>query len=337
MRRITLATTLIAATLGLALASPAAAENPGVSAPALLQQVALGAAPISLKRAVTVNEGVIRLGDLFDGPVPNASKIVAYAPPPGDSLALDARWLSSVAQANGLAWQPVGSNDTAFIERASENVPQQEIIAALSDALVARGMSPDSELDMMGDIGMVSIATGMVPSLRVSDLSWDQRSQRFSAQVEIAVPGQQPQRMRVSGRSHDTIEVPMLTRPLARDAIIGSGDVDFVRMRVAALPAGAVTEVDGLVGMAVKRALRSGEPVRSRDVDRPSLVAKGQLVTMIFETPMMTLTAQGKAMENGAAGDVVRIQNTRSNTTILGTVTQARTVIVKSNQNLALN
>lgn len=338
MFRPTLTTALIAATLGLGLAAPAGAESPTLSAPALLQQAALNASTaVTLNRMVTLNEGVVRLGDLFDGPVGNAQKIVAYAPPPGERLTLDARWLYSVARANAVEWQPIGTADSVMIERASEIVGEQEILAALTTALESRGLAADSELDIPGGLGSVSVAAGMIPDLRVSELTWDPRGQRFSALVEVAVPGQQAQRMRVAGRAHGTLEIPVLTRPIARDSIIGAGDVEFLRVRAGSLPAGAVTEVDDLIGMAAKRPLRSGDPVRTRDVDRPSLVAKGQLVTMVFETPFMTLTAQGKALESGAMGDVVRLQNTRSNTTILGTVTQARTVAIQDSQNLAMN
>ncbi len=52
------------------------------------------------------------------------------------------------------------------------------------------------------------------------------------------------------------------------------------------------------------------------------------MVTMTLETGQMQLTAQGRALDNGAAGDVVRIMNTSSNQVIEGVVQGLRTVSV---------
>ena len=42
----------------------------------------------------------------------------------------------------------------------------------------------------------------------------------------------------------------------------------------------------------------------------------------------MVLTVQGRALEDGAAGQVVRVMNTKSNTVVNGVVVKAATVRV---------
>ncbi len=42
------------------------------------------------------------------------------------------------------------------------------------------------------------------------------------------------------------------------------------------------------------------------------MVAKGTIVTMTFEAPGVTLTASGRAMNEGGIGDTITIQNPAS-------------------------
>jgi flagella basal body P-ring formation protein FlgA len=45
----------------------------------------------------------------------------------------------------------------------------------------------------------------------------------------------------------------------------------------------------------------------------------------------MRLTAQGRALQDGAAGEVIRVVNTKSNTTVTGVVVADGTVSVAPN------
>lgn len=60
------------------------------------------------------------------------------------------------------------------------------------------------------------------------------------------------------------------------------------------------------------------------------LVEKNSLVTIIHQVPNMILTAQGKAMQDGADGDIVQIKNGRSNQIVEAEVIGPGRVAVKS-------
>ncbi|MBO6521456.1 MAG: flagellar basal body P-ring formation protein FlgA [Rhodospirillales bacterium] len=76
--------------------------------------------------------------------------------------------------------------------------------------------------------------------------------------------------------------------------------------------------------------IRAGYPIRNNDVTRPVLVEKNSLVTIIHQVPNMILTAQGKAMQDGADGDIVQIKNGRSNQIVEAEVIGPGRVAVKS-------
>jgi flagella basal body P-ring formation protein FlgA len=78
-------------------------------------------------------------------------------------------------------------------------------------------------------------------------------------------------------------------------------------------------------------------PIQTSAIQRPILVAKGSLVTIILRTPKMTLTAQGKALDNGADGDTVRITNSQSKKVIEAEVTGTARVAVVPSGSMAMN
>jgi flagella basal body P-ring formation protein FlgA len=51
------------------------------------------------------------------------------------------------------------------------------------------------------------------------------------------------------------------------------------------------------------------------------LVVRGSLVMMKIQTSLMTVTAQGKAQQDGAMGETIRVLNTQSNRVVEGVVT----------------
>lgn len=339
--------TLTAALAACALASTAVvaapaqpeaqAAPPMVSLPHALRTAAAGpqSGPVTLRRTVSVVGDVVRLGDLFTGPMANPDRVVAHAPAAGRSLHLDAQWLASTARAAGLSWQPLGATDSTVVEREGRYVGSEEILAALSPTLVGQGMSPEAELEVTGTLQPIMVAADSAAMVEVIDTAYDSRSGRFSAVV--ALPGDTAGKpLRLSGRAYETMEVPVLLRSIQRDDVIGPDDVDWIKVRSQSVASGVATDPADVVGKAAQRTLRAGDPVRLRDLDDPALVEKGEMVTMVLKTQVMTLTAKGRSMEDAPLGATVRLQNLRSNKTVTGVVTAHRTVEIDTAQAAAL-
>jgi flagella basal body P-ring formation protein FlgA len=82
------------------------------------------------------------------------------------------------------------------------------------------------------------------------------------------------------------------------------------------------------MGREARRALRAGELIRESDLKRPTLVAKGANVTMVFEAPGMQLTAVGRALAEGGEGDSITVLNPTSYRQVSAVVVSAGTVRV---------
>lgn len=117
-----------------------------------------------------------------------------------------------------------------------------------------------------------------------------------------------------------TVELPALLHYVPPGQTIEPDDVGIIRVPAERLVQAVVAEPADLVGKTPRRAVRPGQPVRIADVELPVVVRKGDLVTVVVESRFMRLAIQGRANEDGAEGQTIRIANTRSGKVLDATV-----------------
>ncbi|HLJ21485.1 MAG TPA: flagellar basal body P-ring formation chaperone FlgA, partial [Stellaceae bacterium] len=123
-------------------------------------------------------------------------------------------------------------------------------------------------------------------------------------------------------------EVPVPARLLAPGETIAAGDITTVTLRTDRVSADMLLQASDLVGKTPRHQLRPGEPVRQSDVEVPLVIHRGSLVTIVLETPSLRLSAEGKALDDGGTGAVIRVANTKSSRVIDAVVTGPGTVTV---------
>ncbi len=284
------------------------------------------AAPVTLRSQVTVDAAVVTLDDVFQGVVADGGRVIARAPRPGHRTTLDARWLWRTARAHGLAWRPMSRQDVVTVQRSSLVVSAQEIRTQLLEALGPRVAGDDVELELDNPHLTVHLPVDADARLTVARLDYDPRSGRLSAVIGDGVA----QRISVAGKVYRMAEAPVPARRLGIGHIVRERDLHWITVRASALDRNVLVEEQLIVGQAVRRPLVEGRPIRTGDVEPPLLVQRRGMVTITLETPRMKLTAQGRALEDGALGDVVRIENIQSRRTIEATVTGPNAVTVMS-------
>ena len=109
---------------------------------------ATAAAEPRLKQVVEVDGAVVTLGDLFDGAGSYAPRSAMAAPPLGESLTLDLGTVYDIAHTQGLAWRPIAAFDRVVVKRAARNLPETDIMEALSAALREAGAGERFDIDI---------------------------------------------------------------------------------------------------------------------------------------------------------------------------------------------
>ena len=123
----------------------------------------------------------------------------------------------------------------------------------------------------------------------------------------------------LSGVARDAVMIPVPAHDIARGATITEDDLEFITAGTG--DAHNVAEAsDDLVGMAPRRTLPAGAPVRRTDLVAPTLVERGDIVTMVVHAPGLRLTHKGLAREAGAHRDIINVENVRSGRTIRAVV-----------------
>ncbi len=292
---------------------------------------------VILQGSVNVKSNLVRLGDLFTNTGNKADIAVAYAPVAGKRAVFDARWLYRVARAYGLKWRPLGLQDQIVVERESQVISREEIEDHIRAALIDRGIDSSISVELSNRMMRLHVPGNAAAGVDVEDVIHDPRTGRFTA--ILVAPAGQPgaTRTRVTGRIYKITEVPVPTRRIRANELITKRDIKWIEVQSNRIKMDTVVDINELVGKAAKRGLRPGIPVQANSIQRQILVPKGSLVTIILKTPKMTITAQGKALDDGSDGDTIRITNTQSNKIIEAEVTGPARVAVLATGLIAMN
>ena len=114
------------------------------------------------------------------------------------------------------------------------------------------------------------------------------------------------------------------TRTIRAQSVVGPEDMALVD---AALP-GALGDPALALGLEARVAIYAGRPIRAADLGAPALVARNQLVRLVFVSGGLAILAEGRALDRGAEGEMVRAMNLGSRTTVQGRVGPDGTVYV---------
>ena len=216
----------------------------------------------------------------------------------------------------GVDWKPASRFDRIVVERPGRIVGRDAISEALREALRAEGAPAGAGIEYAGRAPEIAVPLQVPPGLEVQSISYDRASGRFSAMVVAGAGHASAQRLPVSGRLVATRQVPVLRRAVQPGEVVRPGDIEFVDLREEGLRRDVLLDADRVVGQSARRPLRAGEVLRENDLRAPLLVNRNGMVTIVLRSGGMSLSAQGRALDDGARGETVRVLNVQSKRTI---------------------
>ena len=270
------------------------------------------ARPVFLKERLVAQGPVITLGDLFADAGAAADVALARSPAPGERLSLDPAHVRTVAAQQGLDWSNAGGMLRITVERSARTVSSSELTAMVEEMLFVETGAPHA-VTLSNTRASLNAPVGALGEPELISFDHDARSGLFRAELR-AWPGGAVET--ISGRAEAVMDLPVLTRPVARGAVIAASDIDWIRMPASQVRAEHLTTLDALVGMAARRALRPDQPVRGYDIEAPAIITRGEIVSLVFTSGALTLAARARAMEDAAQGEVIRFVNLQSNRTV---------------------
>ncbi len=304
----------------IALAALLAAPTWASERPALIPYVAVGG-------------DVVTLGDLIERAGPAASTPLFRAPELGGYGTIQAWRIVDAARAYGIVDIDLRGTSEVRVERQARVVSEVELVDAIAAEMLKRIGSDDRSRVSVAIDGMFSsfhLDAGVSSPLLLDRFMQDAMTGRFEAVLAAVDPsGRRSRPLRVNGTGIEHVDVVRLRRTVARGEIVNAADITVDRMPRTRLSNDAVIARADVVGFAARRSLSEGTILRAGDVEKPRVVQRNDPVTIVFEAPNLLVTARGRAMDGGAVGDVIDVQNVSSRRNVQGVVAGPGKVIIR--------
>lgn len=286
------------------------------------------ASAVTLKQNPIVSDATLKLGDIFTGVEGKEDKVLGKAPLPGRDMTLNARILMRIALATNINWRPASNTDFTVVRRAATVIPKSQIEQTLQNAMTDKGITGDYKLSFNAQD--IAIPEKFAATLEVENVKISHNSNSFTATIYAPSKTEAAYTANISGDISRLVNVPVLSGIMTKGAIIGESDITFIEMAEKDIQGNFILDKDQLIGMTPRHLINAQKPVNLHDLSRPQIVERGDMVMMTFRQGQLLLTAEGKALQNGSKGDLIRVTNLSSNKSLQARVTGAQEVIVES-------
>lgn len=284
---------------------------------------------VSLKTSTTINDDVIKLGDVFDGVEEKSNTVLGASPKPGAEMILSARTLMRIASAHNINWKPSSVADQAVLRRTAHTIGTDEITETLHQAIAEKGVNGKFSIILNNPDASITMGGNQIPSVEILSLNVVPTRNVFEA-ILVAPSKENPaQKINLSGQIQQMLEVPVLRDSMKFGDIIGTADINWIDVPEKTVGNDVVLDADDLIGKTPSRVLLAGKTIRIRDVSAPKLVDRGDEITIQYMEGPIQLSIKGKALQNGAMGDIIRVMNTNSNKSVMAEVTEHKVVSVQ--------
>lgn len=272
---------------------------------------------------IRVDGKYIKLGDLFSGLSKKTAAVdILIAPDPGKSMMLDQDWLTSIARKYGIDYTPVSRIAHVKVTSSCEVVSKDEIDAALKGALEEQLKTGDFTISIDNPDIQFYAPKDEIVDIVVSRTNVNTNHTRFHATVTVHAKNKDYNtKQKITGKIHHMVLVPMLNKDIPKGRMIMPEDIEWSHIAKQVANNAVLTEESMLVGSYPKRQdLKAYQPIKKQDVEVPQLVARNQAVLILASSPLMSVTAKGKALENGKKDDYVKVMNIDSKKILYATV-----------------
>ena len=302
----------------------------------LIGPASLQAASISVPGAVEVRSARVQLGDVarlggFDHETRARLSGIELGPSPlvGTGRLLPRAFLEAALSAGGV---PPGTRvrlpPRLELTRASETLKGVALSRAVEEALrraLPAGVEVSSiRVPLLSDLHVPAGSTYEITLSPTADLTGS-----VVAEVAIKDGGALVRSQRISLKVDTMANAFVAAAGLGRGQVLGESEIRSVRLPASQIPEDAVLSFEDAEGAVLRRAVKEGEPLTRRALELPSLVSRGDRVTMIAESGSLKITATGEALGSGRRGETVKVRNVDSQKIVSGRVSASQTVTME--------
>lgn len=277
-----------------------------------------------LRDPVVVERASFYLEDLMDHIPPSVAQEAAgvslgQSPAPGQKKNLSIQELEK--KLNLFSWPVFPSLREVTLSRKSQRWGIKEIETLIHNKM--EEISAGDQWKMIPDQRILSFDVSLDPLEQpvLRDFDYDPTRHRFSATL-LMEDMEMPRSFPLSGRLIRVLSVPVLKTTKGMGDLIQDQDIIFLSFQQDQLPPHVLLEKSQIVGMVSKNGgIKSHEPLRSTALTKPLMVRRGHVVSLILETPHLSIThRKAEVLEDGIEGQFIKVKNLDSGRIIVGKV-----------------
>lgn len=208
------------------------------------------------------------------------------------------------------------------------NITEKDIARAVTAEFAEQGLDEDLDLEFFGGQSSFVIEEAQTAKVMISDLKYDETQNKFSARVEIFADGKSAAVSNLQGKYYVLSEIWVPNRNINKGENLTAQDLKVIKIRSNRIKPSVLTKKEQLLDKEAKRSLKEGKAVNEREVGEQILVRKGDVVTLVYKSGPMQITAKGEALSDGAKNQKIEAENTKSKKKVYGIVTDKDTVEV---------
>jgi flagella basal body P-ring formation protein FlgA len=303
---------------------------------------------VTISEQARVDGTIIKLGDLAEISGDNAERIqnlrqlkLGAAPLPGSSFVLtkeviDMRLGAAGADLSGIVWQiPNNVTVTGNSQLVSGQLLIDKAVAAIRSQVGSGVEIDDLTISSVGQVqdvvappGNLAFNTSLLYGIRYNTPT------TVTVGININERGFAKVGLRFDVKLYR--QVIVAAREIDAREIITDDCLRYERMDIGHLAAGFVTDKSKIVGLMTRRQVTPGMVLTDSMVDKPAIVKRGSMVTLLARMGNMEVTTGGQAMQDGCEGQLIRVLNVNSKKIVFGKILNESTVQVLT-YNGALN
>jgi len=221
--------------------------------------------------------------------------------------------------------------------REAQVIPAQEIRDRAVEAVREKVPWPaeDVTIEVVREPKDLTVAQGALEVRAAESFGYQGFGQGFhgfspvSVPVEILLDGKLCQKVTVPIRVRAYATIAVAAADIARGELITEDMVKMTRLDLSTCGGKVAADPGQVVGKQATSAIRAGQPVCVGAVDEPSVVKRGDTVTVISRFGSVVARSPGEAKKDGRIGDTIPVKVSCSEKELQAVVVDAATVEVK--------
>lgn len=197
---------------------------------------------------------------------------------------------------------------------------------AIKKEFVEQGREENVELEFFGGQTSFVLDNANSAKIMISQLDVNDEQGRFTAKAEIFADGKFSDMTNLTGRFFVLGEVYVPAKDISKGEVITEDMLELKSMRTNRLKDDDIVTLDKLLGQQARKKLKKNKVVNEREIGALIIVKKGTLITSVYRSKGLQITAQAIALEDGAKGQNIEVENTKSKKKFVAKVIDADVV-----------